>query len=88
MCEIKDFASGVKYIARQVAENTPRDITQKGRITDVVSTGLYTVLINGKTYTSVPALNSLSLSVNDMVWVTAPQGNYALMFILGKVPIM
>lgn len=84
MGEIQDFASGVEYIARQVAENTPRDITQKGRITDVVGSGQYSVLINGKTYVPVPALNSISLSVNDSVWVMAPQGNYALMFILGK----
>lgn len=84
MGEIKDFASGVEYIARQVAENTPRDITQKGRITAIVGAGLYSVLINGKVYTSVPTnpIGITTLAVNDTVWCMAPQGNYALMFIL------
>ena len=70
MNDIKSFAEGVEYIARQVAESTPRDITQRGRITAVAGTGLYDVIINGKSYASVPTYpsGSTSLAVNDMVW--------------------
>jgi len=83
MNDIKDFTEGVKYLAEQAAEKFPRDITQKGRI--MANSGLfYTVIINGKTYTSIPSLNAVSFSVNDIVWITAPQGNFAQMFILGK----
>lgn len=83
MSNIRDFVEGVRYIAKVEAEKAPRDITQRGRVT-VANNNLYSVLINGKTYENLTALNGVTFAVNDIVWVTAPQGNFSLMFILGK----
>lgn len=68
-------------------ENKMSGVTQilTGVITNVnVSEGLYSVVINGNTYTEVSSITD-TLSVGVTVKVVIPQGQYNQMFILGYI---
>lgn len=76
---------GIAYIAKRVFDENPRDLHQRGRILSYSVEG-YTVLINGKEYTKVPALNNgIPLLVGDTVEIMIPNGQFSQMFIMGKL---
>ena len=61
------------------------DRTILGKIITDLGSGNYTVEINGENETIHAIDSSLkTYSINDIVWILIPQGNYSDKFILGK----
>lgn len=82
MSDIQNFIRGVKILIDTAINKAPYDATYQGVIKEIEESGLYTVTINNRDYAHTKALGSGALSVNDIVYVTFPQNNINLRFIL------
>lgn len=82
MSAIENFTKGIKILIDKAIKDAPYDATYQGIIKEVEESGLYTVTINNRDYAHTKALGSGTLSVNDIVYVTFPQNNINLRFIL------
>lgn len=69
------------YVNECLTNGNNRDITTTGRIVEVVEDGGYTVEINGIQYSDVDTIGG-ECTLNEMVRVMIPQGQYNNMFIL------
>ena len=75
--------SGIEYLVNQAIANAPFARVKSGKIQNVNSDGTYSVIIDGKTYSKIPAINSGVFSANDIVRIIIAQNDYSNMFILG-----
>lgn len=82
MSDIQNFIRGIKILIDSAITKAPYDVTYSGVIKEVEGNNLYTVSINGKDYIHTKALSTNALNVNDIVYVTFPQNNPNLRFIL------
>lgn len=80
---LEALMSGIEYLVERAVANAPFARVKNGKIQSVNSDGTYSVIIDGKTYTNMRALNSSSFSANDIVKVIIAQNDYSNMFILG-----
>lgn len=69
---------------QKMIDNSGFDKTYRGYIS-AISNNLYTVVIGGSTYTSVPAVSGLTLSVGNTVFVKIPCNNWTQMYIENKI---
>lgn len=82
MSAIENFTKGIKILIDKAVKDASYDVTYQGIIKEVEGNNLYTVTIYNKEYPNTKALGNSSLSVNDIVYVTFPQNNPNLRFIL------
>ena len=81
----KLFTDAIGNYAREFFRNKKIDKTILGKVITNLGSGDYTVEINGENE-NIHAMDSAikTYIVNDVVWITIPQGNYSDKFILGK----
>lgn len=65
----------ISTLIKSNEKTNPYDKTYIGRIDKSRGNDKYDVVINGKTYTNIPALSIFSFNKYDIVWCKAPQNN-------------
>ena len=77
----EQLLQGIQSYVNKCLEESNRDITTTGKIVEVVEDGGYTVEINGVQYSDIDTIGG-DCTLNEMVRVVIPQGQYNNMFIL------
>lgn len=77
----EQLLQGIQSYVNKCLEESNRDITTTGKIVEVVEDGGYTVEINGVQYSDIDTIGG-DCTLNEMVKVVIPQGQYNNMFIL------
>lgn len=77
----EQLLQGIQSYVNKCLEESNRDITTTGKIVEVVEDGGYTVEINGVQYSDIDTIGG-ECTLNEMVKVVIPQGQYNNMFIL------
>ena len=77
----EQLLQGIQSYVSKCLEESNRDITTTGKIVEVVEDGGYTVEINGVQYSDIDTIGG-ECTLNEMVRVMIPQGQYNNMFIL------
>lgn len=72
---------GVQSFVKKCVNESNRDITTTARITSVQSDGSYNIDLNGVEYKNIDTIGG-ECTLNEMVRVVIPQGQYNNMFIL------
>ena len=80
----EQLLQGIQSYVNKCLGESNRDITTKGKIVEVVEDGGYTVEINGVQYSDIYTIGG-KCTLNEMVRVVIPQGQYNNMFILKGV---
>ena len=80
----EQLLQGIQSYVNKCLEESNRDITTTGKIVEVVEDGGYTVEINGVQYSDIDTIGG-ECTLNEMVKVIIPQGQYNNMFILKGV---
>lgn len=78
------FLDSIEITVKSLLANCNYDITRQGRIAAVEENNKYTVVIAGAEYNGISCCCDITLNVNDAVWVTIPQGQWAHKFIVGR----
>lgn len=79
----KELLDAMRIIARQEIEKCNRDITKTARVIAVNTDKTVKIEMNGKQYDNIPNYNGTTLSVNNIVKVTYPQGQASNMYVSG-----
>lgn len=79
----KELLDAMRIIARQEIEKCNRDITKTARVIAVNSNKTVKIEMDGKQYNNIPNYNGTTLTVNDIVKVTYPQGQASNMYVSG-----
>ncbi len=79
----KELLDAMRIIARQEIEKCNRDITKTARVINVNNDKTVKIEMNGKQYDNIPNYNGTTLSVNNIVKVTYPQGQVSNMYVSG-----
>ena len=77
----EQLLQGIQSYVNKCLGESNRDITTTGKIVEVVEDGGYTVEINGVQYSDIDTIGG-ECTLNEMVKVVIPQGQYNNMFIL------
>ena len=77
----EQLLQGIQSYVNKCLEESNRDITTTGKIVEVVEDGGYTVEINGVQYSDIDTIGG-ECTLNEIVRVAIPQGQYNNMFIL------
>ena len=77
----EQLLQGIQSYVNKCLGESNRDITTTGKIVEVVEDGGYTVEINGVQYSDIDTIGG-ECTLNEMVRVVIPQGQYNNMFIL------
>ena len=77
----EQLLQGIQSYVNKCLVESNRDITTTGKIVEVVEDGGYTVEINGVQYSDIYTIGG-KCTLNEMVKVVIPQGQYNNMFIL------
>ena len=77
----EQLLQGIQSYVNKCLGESSRDITTTGKIVEVVEDGGYTVEINGVQYSDIYTIGG-KCTLNEMVRVVIPQGEYNNMFIL------
>ena len=77
----EQLLQGIQSYVNKCLGESNRDITTTGKIVEVVKDGCYTVEINGVQYSDIYTIGG-KCTLNEMVRVVIPQGQYDNMFIL------
>lgn len=80
----EQLLQGIQSYVNKCLGESNRDITTTGKIIEVVEDGGYTVEINGVQYSDIDTIGG-ECTLNEMVKVIIPQGQYNNMFILKGV---
>lgn len=72
---------GVQSFVKKCVNESNRDITTTARITSIQSDGSYNIDLNGVEYKNIDTIGG-ECTLNEMVRVVIPQGQYNNMFIL------
>ena len=80
----EQLLQGIQSYVNKCLGESNRDITTTGKIVEVVEDGGYTVEINGVQYSDIDTIGG-ECTLNEMVKVVIPQGQYNNMFILKGV---
>ena len=80
----EQLLQGIQSYVNKCLGESNRDITTTGKIVEVVEDGGYTVEINGVQYSDIDKIGG-KCTLNEMVRVVIPQGQYNNMFILKGV---
>ena len=80
----EQLLQGIQSYVNKCLGESNRDITTTGKIVEVVEDGGYTVEINGVQYSDIDTIGG-ECTLNEMVRVVIPQGQYNNMFILKGV---
>ena len=80
----EQLLQGIQSYVNKCLVESNRDITTTGKIVEVVEDGGYTVEINGVQYSDIYTIGG-KCTLNEMVKVVIPQGQYNNMFILKGV---
>ena len=80
----EQLLQGIQSYVNKCLGESNRDITTTGKIVEVVEDGGYTVEINGVQYSDIDTIGG-KCTLNEMVRVVIPQGQYNNMFILKGV---
>ena len=80
----EQLLQGIQSYVNKCLGESNRDITTTGKIVEVVEDGGYTVEINGVQYSDIYTIGG-KCTLNEMVRVVIPQGQYNNMFILKGV---
>ena len=80
----EQLLQGIQSYVNKCLGESNRDITTTGKIVEVVEDGGYTVEINGVQYSDIDTIGG-ECTLNEMVKVIIPQGQYNNMFILKGV---
>ena len=80
----EQLLQGIQSYVNKCLGESNRDITTTGKIVEVVEDGGYTVEINGVQYSDIYTIGG-ECTLNEMVKVIIPQGQYNNMFILKGV---
>ena len=78
---IKQFGVNIKS---DIARNAPFNKNVNGRIVGITAGG-YTVQIQTRTYTNMPAINAGELKINDIVACCIPNNQMSQAYIVGKL---
>lgn len=76
----KQLLQGIQSYVNKCIEESNRDITTTARVVEIKNE-LYTIEINGIQYSGIDTIGG-TCTVNEMVRVMIPQGQYNNMFIL------
>lgn len=79
----KELLDAMRIIARQEIEKCNRDITKIARVIAVNTDKTVKIEMDGKQYDNIPNYNGTTLSVNNIVKVTYPQGQASNMYVSG-----
>lgn len=79
----KELLDAMRIIARQEIERCNRDITKIARVIAVNTDKTVKIEMDGKQYDNIPNYNGTTLSVNNIVKVTYPQGQASNMYVSG-----
>lgn len=79
----KELLDAMRIIARQEIERCNRDITKTARVIAVNADETVKIEMDGKQYDNIPNYNGTTLSVNNIVKVTYPQGQASNMYVSG-----
>ena len=79
----KELLDAMRIIARQEIEKCNRDITKTARVIAVNTDKTVKIEMDGKQYDNIPNYNGTTLTTNDIVKVTYPQGQTSNMYISG-----
>lgn len=79
----KELLDAMRIIARQEIEKCNRDITKTARVINVNNDKTIKIEMDGKQYDNIPNYNGTTLSVNNIVKVTYPQGQASNMYVSG-----
>lgn len=79
----KELLDAMRIIARQEIERCNRDITKTARVINVNNDKTVKIEMDGKQYDNIPNYNGTTLSVNNIVKVTYPQGQASNMYVSG-----
>lgn len=79
----KELLDAMRIIARQEIEKCNRDITKTARVINVNNDKTVKIEMDGKQYDNIPNYNGTTLSVNNIVKVTYPQGQASNMYVSG-----
>lgn len=79
----KELLDAMRIIARQEIEKCNRDITKTARVIAVNTDKTVKIEMDGKQYDNIPNYNGTTLSVNNIVKVTYPQGQASNMYVSG-----
>lgn len=77
---VKQLIKGNKNYIDKIIKDNPRDISDTAIVTGASDDG-YTILLNNVTYNNIQTIGG-TCTVNEVVRVCAPQGNYNNLFIL------
>ena len=80
----EQLLQGIQSYVNKCLGESNRDITTTGKIVEVVEDGGYTVEINGVQYSDIYTIGG-KCTLNEIVRVVIPQGQYNNMFILKGV---
>ncbi len=80
---LESLMSGIEYLVNKAVASAPFAIVKTGKIQSANANGTYSVMIDGKIYDNMAALNNNTFSVNDIVKIIVAQNDYSNMFILG-----
>ena len=80
----EQLLQGIQSYVNKCLGESNRDITTTGKIVEVVEDGGYTVEINGVQYSDIYTIGG-KCTLNEIVRVAIPQGQYNNMFILKGV---
>lgn len=79
----KELLDAMRIIARQEIEKCNRDITKTARVIAVNTDKTVKIEMDGKQYDNIPNYNGTTLTTNDIVKVTYPQGQPSNMYVSG-----
>lgn len=79
----KELLDAMRIIARQEIEKCNRDITKTARVIAVNTDKTVKIEMDGKQYDNIPNYNGTTLTTNDIVKVTYPQGQASNMYVSG-----
>lgn len=79
----KELLDAMRIIARQEIEKCNRDITKTARVINVNNDKTVKIEMDGKQYDNIPNYNGTTLSVNNIIKVTYPQGQASNMYVSG-----
>lgn len=79
----KELLDAMRIIARQEIERCNRDITKTARVIAANADETVKIEMDGKQYDNIPNYNGTTLSVNNIVKVTYPQGQASNMYVSG-----
>lgn len=77
---LKGIMDAIEYYFNENATSLPFDRTEVGKITEVLASGKYKVLINNREYI-LPVYGSKTPVVDEVVKVTIPKNNMSLAYI-------